>query len=58
VQGCVRWLAPLAASRSGGAGVLAFVGNEGSQYQLLALGAVLVFAALLNGLTNRRYGAR
>jgi len=39
------------------AGILiAFVGNEGSQYQLLALGAVLVFAALLNGLTNRRYG--
>ncbi|MFI1996930.1 ABC transporter permease [Actinoplanes sp. NPDC020271] len=38
--------------------LLAFVGNEGSQYQLLALGAVLVFAALLNGLTNRRYGAR
>lgn len=36
--------------------LLAFVGNEGSQYQLLALGVVLVFAALLNGLTNRRYG--
>jgi ribose/xylose/arabinose/galactoside ABC-type transport system permease subunit len=36
--------------------LLAFVGNEGSQYQLLALGAVLVFAALLNGLTNRQYG--
>ena len=36
--------------------LLAFVGNEGSQYQLLALGAVLVFAALLNGLTTRRYG--
>ncbi|BCJ46380.1 ABC transporter permease [Actinoplanes ianthinogenes] len=36
--------------------LLAFVGNEGSQYQLLALGAVLIFAALLNGLTNRRYG--
>ena len=36
--------------------LLAFVGNEGSQYQLLALGAVLVFAALLNGLTNRKYG--
>lgn len=35
--------------------LLAFVGNEGSQYQLFALGAVLVFAALLNGLTNRRY---
>ncbi|HWS31217.1 MAG TPA: ABC transporter permease [Actinoplanes sp.] len=36
--------------------LLAFVGNEGSQYQLLALGSVLVFAALLNGLTNRKYG--
>jgi ribose/xylose/arabinose/galactoside ABC-type transport system permease subunit len=36
--------------------LLAFVGNEGSQYQLLALGAVLIFAALLNGLANRRYG--
>jgi ribose/xylose/arabinose/galactoside ABC-type transport system permease subunit len=37
--------------------LLYFVGNEGSQYQLLALGVVLVFAALLNGLTQRRYGA-
>jgi ribose/xylose/arabinose/galactoside ABC-type transport system permease subunit len=36
--------------------LLAFIGNEGSQYQLLALGAVLIFAALLNGLTQRRYG--
>jgi ribose transport system permease protein/erythritol transport system permease protein len=36
--------------------LLAFVGNEGAQYQLLALGSVLVFAALLNGLTHRRYG--
>ncbi|MDT0350166.1 ABC transporter permease [Pseudonocardia charpentierae] len=36
--------------------LLAFVGNEGSQYQLLALGVVLIFAALLNGLTTRRYG--
>jgi len=36
--------------------LLAFVGNEGSQYQLLALGVVLIFAALLNGLTQRRYG--
>ena len=35
---------------------LSFVGNAGSQYQLLALGAVLIFAALLNGLTNRKYG--
>jgi len=36
--------------------LLAFVGNDGSQYQLLALGTVLIFAALLNGLTTRRYG--
>ncbi|WP_219415681.1 ABC transporter permease [Pseudonocardia nigra] len=36
--------------------LLAVPGNAGGQYQLLALGAVLVFAALLNGLTNRRYG--
>jgi ribose transport system permease protein/erythritol transport system permease protein len=36
--------------------LLAFIGNEGAQYQLLALGAVLIFAALLNGLTTRRYG--
>ena len=35
---------------------LAIGGNEGPQYQLLALGVVLVFSALLNGLTNRRYG--
>jgi ribose transport system permease protein/erythritol transport system permease protein len=38
--------------------LLAVPGNAGSQFQLFALGAVLVFAALLNGLTNRRYGAR
>jgi ribose/xylose/arabinose/galactoside ABC-type transport system permease subunit len=38
--------------------LLAVPGNAGSQFQLLALGAVLVFAALLNGLTTRRYGAR
>lgn len=38
--------------------LLAFIGNEGGQYQLLALGSVLVFAALLNGLTNRRYGGQ
>jgi ribose/xylose/arabinose/galactoside ABC-type transport system permease subunit len=38
--------------------LLAFVGNEGSQYQLLALGSVLIFAALINGLTNRRYGGQ
>lgn len=36
--------------------LLAFAGNAGVQYQLLALGSVLIFAALLNGLTNRRYG--
>ncbi|MEV7694285.1 ABC transporter permease [Microbacterium sp. NPDC089189] len=39
------------------AGILLLVpGNEGTQMQLFALGAVLVFAALLNGLTKRRYG--
>jgi ribose transport system permease protein/erythritol transport system permease protein len=38
--------------------LLAVPGNAGSQFQLLALGAVLIFAALLNGLTTRRYGAR
>lgn len=37
--------------------LLTFAGNEGVQYQLLALGSVLVFAALLNGLTNRRYSS-
>jgi ribose/xylose/arabinose/galactoside ABC-type transport system permease subunit len=36
--------------------LLAFTGNDGSQFQLLALGLVLVFAALLNGITSRRYG--
>ncbi|GLY68144.1 ABC transporter permease [Amycolatopsis taiwanensis] len=36
--------------------LLAFVGNTGSQYQLAALGGVLVFAALLNGVAGRRYG--
>lgn len=35
---------------------LAISGNTGPQFQLLALGVVLVFAALLNGLTTRRYG--
>ncbi|WP_111768609.1 ABC transporter permease [Nakamurella deserti] len=35
---------------------LAIEGNDGPQFQLLALGAVLIFAALLNGLTTRRYG--
>jgi ribose/xylose/arabinose/galactoside ABC-type transport system permease subunit len=38
--------------------LLAVPGNAGTQFQLFALGAVLVFAALLNGLTTRRYGAR
>lgn len=36
--------------------LLAFTGNDGTQFQLLALGTVLIFAALLNGLTQRRYG--
>ena len=36
---------------------LAIEGNPGTQAQRLALGVVLVFAALLNGLTNRKYGA-
>ncbi|SDG51212.1 ABC transporter permease [Klenkia brasiliensis] len=36
--------------------LLAVPGNAGTQLQLFALGAVLVFAALLNGITNRRYG--
>jgi ribose/xylose/arabinose/galactoside ABC-type transport system permease subunit len=36
--------------------LLAFEGSEGSQYQLLALGVVLVLSALLNTVTLRRYG--
>lgn len=36
--------------------LLAFTGNDGTQFQLLALGTVLIFAALLNALTQRRYG--
>jgi ribose/xylose/arabinose/galactoside ABC-type transport system permease subunit len=36
--------------------LLALPGNEGSQFQLLALGVVLIFASLLNGITKRRYG--
>jgi ribose/xylose/arabinose/galactoside ABC-type transport system permease subunit len=36
--------------------LLAVPGNAGSQFQLFALGIVLVFAALLNGLTQRKYG--
>jgi ribose/xylose/arabinose/galactoside ABC-type transport system permease subunit len=35
---------------------LAFEGNAGPQNQLLALGLLLVFAALLNGFAVRRYG--
>ena len=35
--------------------LLLFPGNSGTQYQLFALGAVLVLAALLNGYTNRRF---
>jgi ribose/xylose/arabinose/galactoside ABC-type transport system permease subunit len=35
---------------------LAFEGNAGPQNQLLALGVLLVFAALLNGFALRRYG--
>jgi ribose/xylose/arabinose/galactoside ABC-type transport system permease subunit len=36
--------------------LLALPGNDGTQFQLLALGLVLVFASLLNGLTKRKYG--
>ena len=36
--------------------LLYFRGNQGTQFQLLALGSVLVFAALLNAWTVRRYG--
>jgi ribose/xylose/arabinose/galactoside ABC-type transport system permease subunit len=36
--------------------LLLFEGNQGTQFQLLALGAVLIFAALLNAFTIRRYG--
>lgn len=35
---------------------LSFEGNAASQYQLLALGLLLIFAALLNGIATRRYG--
>jgi ribose/xylose/arabinose/galactoside ABC-type transport system permease subunit len=35
---------------------LAFEGNAGPQNQLVALGVLLVFAALLNGFALRRYG--
>ncbi len=30
--------------------------TSGGQFQLLALGIVLILAALLNGLATRRYG--
>ncbi|MEO6826950.1 MAG: ABC transporter permease [Microbacteriaceae bacterium] len=36
--------------------LLAFPGNDGTQFQLLALGLVLILASLLNGLTKRKYG--
>ncbi|MBM7789032.1 ABC transporter permease [Tenggerimyces flavus] len=36
--------------------LLAFEDSKGSQYQLLALGVVLILSALLNTLTLRRYG--
>jgi ribose/xylose/arabinose/galactoside ABC-type transport system permease subunit len=36
--------------------LLLFEGNAGTQYELLALGAVLIFAALLNAFTTRKYG--
>jgi len=36
--------------------LLALPGNDGTQFQLLALGLVLIFASLLNGITKRRYG--
>jgi ribose/xylose/arabinose/galactoside ABC-type transport system permease subunit len=36
--------------------LLALPGNDGTQFQLLALGVVLVFAALLNSITKRKYG--
>ncbi len=35
--------------------LLAFSGNVGTQTQLLALGVLLIAAALLNGYTNRRF---
>lgn len=36
--------------------LLIFTGNLGSQVQLAALGTILILAALLNGLTSRKYG--
>jgi ribose transport system permease protein/erythritol transport system permease protein len=37
--------------------LLMFTGSQGSQFQLLALGVVLIGSALLNAFTLRRYGA-
>lgn len=37
--------------------LLMFEGSQGSQYQLLALGIVLIGSALLNAVTLRRYGS-
>ena len=38
--------------------LLIFTGNLGSQMQLAALGTILILAALLNGLTTRKYGGK
>jgi ribose transport system permease protein/erythritol transport system permease protein len=37
--------------------LLMFTGSQGSQFQLLALGTVLIGSALLNAFTLRRYGS-
>jgi hypothetical protein len=37
-------------------GKATMAGNSGVQFQLLALGVVLILAALLNGVATRRYG--
>ncbi|WP_411733219.1 ABC transporter permease [Paeniglutamicibacter sp.] len=36
--------------------LLAFSGNEGSQFQLLALGLLLIGASLMNRLTSKKFG--
>ena len=36
--------------------LLAFAGNEGTQFQLLALGLLLIGASLLNNLTRKKFG--
>jgi ribose transport system permease protein/erythritol transport system permease protein len=36
--------------------LLAFAGNEGTQFQLLALGVLLIGASLLNNLTRKKFG--